>query len=67
MDFKHIYLFLVPFGTFFEKFILNINNEHHKTALALASATINDPERSPMTLSFHLCHMETKQNAFGDR
>ena len=28
MNFKHIYPFLVLFGTFFEKFILNINNEY---------------------------------------
>ena len=28
--------------------------------------TVNDPERLPMTLSFHLCHMETKQNTFGN-
>ena len=31
------------------------------------SATINDHERLPTTLSFHFCHMETKQNNFGDR
>ena len=29
--------------------------------------TVSDPERPPITLSFHLCHMERKQNTFGDR
>ena len=28
---------------------------------------VNDPKTPPTTLSFHLCHMETKQNTFGDR
>ena len=28
MNFKHVYLFLVHSGTFFGKFIPNINNEH---------------------------------------
>ena len=30
------------------------------------SATVNDPERPPTTLSFQLCHMETKQDTSGD-
>ena len=28
---------------------------------------LNDRERPPTILSFHLCHVETKQNTFGDR
>ena len=28
--------------------------------------TSNDPQRPPTTLLFHLCHMETEQNTFGD-
>ena len=31
------------------------------------SATVNDRERPPTTLSFDLCHIETTQNTFGDR
>ena len=33
-NFIHVYVFLVHFGTFIEKFIPNINNEHGKTTLA---------------------------------
>ena len=46
---------------FLQRPVTTLKNRVAGIDLSLSQRPLNDPERPPTTLSFHLCHMETNK------